>query len=87
MNSKLISAGRFLVAVVVLALGVFGYVCFERTLVVWWWPVAVSAFVVLLSVPLFYNRWQWLTGTSGSVNLLCHVYVVRISMLLTSVGG
>ncbi len=61
MNSKLISAGRFLVAVVVLALGVFGYVCFERTLVVWWWPVAVSAFVVLLSVPLFYNRWQWLT--------------------------
>lgn len=87
MNSKLISAGRFLVAVVVLALGVFGYVCFERTLVVWCWPVAVSAFVVLLSVPLFYNRWQWLTGTSGSANLLCHVYVVGLVCYSFLLGG
>lgn len=76
MKEKMRKAGRVLVAAVVLVSCVFGYVYYERTLVVWWYPVAVSVAVALLTFPLLSRHWRWMTDSVGPLRWLCHLYIV-----------
>lgn len=68
---------RCAAGVAVLFLAVWGYVCFERTLIVWWLPVAVAGSAALAAMPFAGDRWRWLIGSRDAVcNRLCHLCVV-----------
>lgn len=86
-KKKVVYAGRLMVATAVLTLYVYGYVCYERTIVSWWWPVVVSAIVALLSALSISGYWRWLTGTNGHLNALCHIYVVGGICYFLILGG
>lgn len=63
-------------AVGILVVAILGYIIYERTLVAWWLPVAASAVIVVVTLPLLRNSWHWLVGKDNIMELLCHLYVV-----------
>jgi len=88
MKSNLKNAGRTVVAVAIFAMGVYGYICYEKTLVAWWWPVVVAGLTTLLSVAPFGHRWQWLSGSSDrTLNLICHLYAVSLFSYFVLLAG
>lgn len=88
MKTKCIYAGRLLVATAVLLLGVMGYVYYEKTLIDWWEPVVASGVIALVTLPLLYRRWGWLTGVkSPALNILCHLYMTGLLSYFLFLGG
>lgn len=88
MKSKLVYTGRLTIIVLVLVLVVLGYVYYEKTLITWWEPVAVSFVAALLTAPLLFKYWKWLTGTDHRiVNMLCHAYVTGCLIYFFILGG
>ena len=79
---------RFLMFVLVVALGCIGYNIYEDTLAAVWIPVGVGLVVAVVTLPL-YKKWIWLTTMEQkAVNILCHVVCVGvISCSLFLVGN
>ncbi len=76
MKGKLVNIVRVVAASIVLLMATFGYICYEKTLVVWWLPILFSFLLSLLTFPLFSGCWQRMAGTKGIVTLFCHFYAV-----------
>lgn len=87
MSNRLINIGKGLAASVVLIMILFGYVCYEKTLVAWWLPVSASVLLALLTFPLLYKCWRKVMGVKGFVNLLCHLYVIGGFSYFLLLGG
>lgn len=65
---------RILSAVLLLLAGVYGYVCQDRTLIVWWYPVAAALGAALCTMPMVATKWRILTRSDdATVNRLCHL--------------
>lgn len=76
-KEHILYTGRWLFIALCFILCVFGYVCYEKTLVTWWRPVLVSAVVAVSTGLCLADRWRWLTASGNrTVNFLCHLYVV-----------
>lgn len=64
------------------------YACYERTLVVWWWPLAAALAVALLPAPRTVDAWRHLTGSEDRLlNFACHLLVVGSCTLFALLGG
>lgn len=87
MRNGIIYAVRLLVGAIVLILGVLGYICYEKTLVAWWMPVAAAAAVTVSTAPLMRDRWRWLAGQDRTYNLLCHLYVTGVTCYFLLLWG
>ena len=73
MKELFIKILRFLMFVLVVALGCIGYNIYEDTLAAVWIPVGVGLVVAVVTLPL-YKKWIWLTTMEQkAVNILCHV--------------
>lgn len=88
MKELFIKILRFLMFVLVVALGCIGYNIYEDTLAAVWIPVGVGLVVAVVTLPL-YKKWIWLTTMEQkAVNILCHVVCVGvISCSLFLVGN
>lgn len=88
MKELFIKILRFLMFVLVVALGCIGYNIYEDTLAAVWIPVGVGLVVAVVTLPL-YKKWIWLTTMEQKVvNILCHVMCVGvISCSLFLVGN
>lgn len=60
MKELFIKILRFLMFVLVVALGCIGYNIYEDTLAAVWIPVGVGLVVAVVTLPL-YKKWIWLT--------------------------
>lgn len=83
----MIYALRVTAMLVVLVLGALGYVFYEKTLVVWWLPVAVALAVAVVTLPLLRGRWSWWVGKDKTYDLLCHFYVMCCVAYFAFIGG
>lgn len=71
MKELFIKILRFLMFVLVVALGCIGYNIYEDTLAAVWIPVGVGLVVAVVTLPL-YKKWIWLTTMEQkAVNILC----------------
>ena len=88
MKELFIKILRFLMFVLVVALGCIGYNIYEDTLAAVWIPVGVGLVVAVVTLPL-YKKWIWLTTMEQkAANILCHVVCVGvISCSLFLVGN
>ena len=88
MKELFIKILRFLMFVLVVALGCIGYNIYEDTLAAVWIPVGVGLVVAVVTLPL-YKKMVWLTTMEQkAVNILCHVVCVGvISCSLFLVGN
>ena len=78
MKELFIKILRFLMFVLVVALGCIGYNIYEDTLAAVWIPVGVGLVVAVVTLPL-YKKWIWLTTMEQkAVNILCHVVCVGV---------
>ena len=82
MKELFIKILRFLMFVLVVALGCIGYNIYEDTLAAVWIPVGVGLVVAVVTLPL-YKKWIWLTTMEQkAVNILCHVTVTVLEKLI-----
>lgn len=68
---------RYATFAVFIVLCTGGYVLYQKTVITWWWPVAVAMAVAGITVRSLYGKWSVLT-TSGNrtLNILCHFFAV-----------
>lgn len=74
MKNSLLNALRIGLAALLLLAAVYGYICYEKTLIAWWLPAAFALGAAILTKPLLARGLRHLTGTDDrTVNGLCHL--------------
>ncbi len=74
MKNSLLNALRIGLAALLLLAAVYGYLCYEKTLIAWWLPVAFALGAAILTMPPLAHSLRHLTGTDDqTVNRLCHL--------------
>lgn len=74
MKNSLLNALRIGLAALLLLAAVYGYICYEKTLIAWWLPIAFALGAAILTMPLLARRLRHLTGTDDrTTNGLCHL--------------
>lgn len=72
MKNSLLNGLRIGLAAALLLAAVYGYVCYEKTLIAWWLPVAFALGAAILTEPLLSRTLPYLTGTGDhTLNRLC----------------
>ncbi len=83
-----INALRVLAGAALLLAGVYGYVCYEKTRIEGWYPIAFALGGALATMPYLLGRWSRLTGTDDrTLNGLCHLFCVGILCWFGLLGG
>ena len=74
MGNRLSNILRLSATALLLVAGVYGYICYEKTRIVWWLPVAAAAGGAVVTMPLLSRLWSRLTGLDDpGMNRLCHL--------------
>ena len=77
MSTKWRYAVLFAVFVLCVFACAFGAVLQDRTIVRWIVPVGIAVGIGVVTAPVGFVLWRWLTGSQGMVvNALCHVVIV-----------
>lgn len=88
MKKGVLNTARILLASSLLLAAVCGYVCYEKTQIKGWIPVAVSLTAALFTMPLLAARWRVFTGSDDrSVNRLCHLLAFGAAVYFAFMGG
>ena len=71
-----------------LVAGVYGYICYEKTRIVWWLPVAAAVGGAVVTMPLLSRLWSRLTGLDDpGMNRLCHLLGIGAVLYFLFMGG
>lgn len=88
MKNNLLNGLRIGLAALLLLAAVYGYVCYEKTLIAWWLPVAFALGAAIITMPLLARRFRRLTGTDDSTtNALCHLLGAGALFYFVFMGG
>ena len=88
MGNRLLNIIRISATALLLMAGVYGYLCYEKTRIVWWLPVAVAVGGAVATIPLLSRRWNRLTGSDDwDINRLCHLLGVGTALYFLFMGG
>lgn len=87
-NDTLLTIARWILAGGCLLLCAFSWLLYQRTLVVWWRPLAAAVAAALLTAPLLSGAWHRITGSRSRLpNVLCHLAVTGSCTLFALLGG
>lgn len=64
MGNRLSNILRLSATALLLVAGVYGYICYEKTRIVWWLPVAAAAGGAVVTMPLLSRLWSRLTAST-----------------------
>ena len=79
MGNRLSNILRLSATALLLVAGVYGYICYEKTRIVWWLPVAAAAGGAVVTMPLLSRLWSRLTGLDDlGMNRLCHLLGIGV---------
>ena len=87
MKRNVVYAVRVIMMMIVLTLGILGYIYYEKTLVVWWLPVVVAVTAVVATIPWSRSGWRWFVGDDKTFNTLCHIFAVGCITYFLMMGG
>ena len=88
MGNRLSNILRLSATALLLVAGVYGYICYEKTRIVWWLPVAAAAGGAVVTMPLLSRLWSRLTGLDDpGMNRLCHLLGIGAVLYFLFMGG
>lgn len=88
MKNRFLQGSRILLAALLLLAAVYGYVCYEKTLIPWWLPVAFALGAAIATMPLLARGMRRLTGTDDrTLNGLCHLLGAGAVFYFAFMGG
>ena len=88
MGNRLLNSIRIAATALLLMAGAYGYLCYEKTRIVWWLPVAAAAGGAVVTMPLLSRRWSRLTGSDDAdINRLCHLLGIGTALYFLFMGG
>ena len=77
MKTKLLNIVRCAAILAAMVLYIMTDIVYEKTLVAWWIPTAITTCAALGTILLLGKRWKWLTGTEDKwVNAACNAYMI-----------